>query len=194
MTGRPTVAIAHDYLTQRGGAERVVLALHRAFPDATIHTTLYDPDGTYPEFRDARIVTSPINRIGPLRREHRAALPLLPYAVSRLRIDADVVVASSSGWAHGVPTTGRKIVYCHAPARWLYQADAYLGDEAGTLGEGPRPRRARRVAPALGPPGRGVGRRLPRELHGGARAHRGGIRHRGGGACRRPTASTPAAS
>src|SRR6478735_10226823 len=131
MTERPRVAIAHDYLTQRGGAERVVVALHRAFPDATIHTTLYDPDGTYPELRDARIVTSPINRIAVLRRRHRAALPLLPYAVSRLRIDADVVVASSSGWAHGVPTTGRKIVYCHATARWLYQAHAYLGDEAG---------------------------------------------------------------
>lgn len=130
MTDRPRVAIAHDYLTQRGGAERVVLALHRAFPDATIHTTLYDPDGTYPEFRDARVVVSPINRIAPLRREHRAALPLLPYAVSRLRVDADVVVASSSGWAHGVPTTGRKLVYCHAPARWLYQADAYLGTSA----------------------------------------------------------------
>ena len=62
---RPRVAIAHDYLTQRGGAERVVLALHRAFPEATIHTTLYDPDGTYPEFRDARIETSPLNRVGP---------------------------------------------------------------------------------------------------------------------------------
>ncbi len=64
MTERPTVAIAHDYLTQRGGAERVVLALHRAFPDASIHTMLYDADGTFPEFRGARIVTSPINRIG----------------------------------------------------------------------------------------------------------------------------------
>src|SRR6187200_1150133 len=128
---RPRVAIAHDYLTQRGGAERVVLALHRAFPDATIHTTLYNPDGTYPEFGDANVVVSPLNHIGLLRREHRAALPLLPYAVSRLRIDADVVVASSSGWAHGVPTTGHKIVYCHAPARWLYQPNAFLGDEAG---------------------------------------------------------------
>ncbi len=132
MTDRPRVAIAHDYLTQRGGAERVVLALHRAFPDATIHTTLYDPDGTYPEFRDAKVVVSPINRIAPLRREHRAALPLLPYAVSRLPVDADVVVTSSSGWAHGVPTTGRKLVYCHAPARWLYQADAYLGGPANS--------------------------------------------------------------
>jgi glycosyltransferase involved in cell wall biosynthesis len=127
MTDRPRVAIAHDYLTQRGGAERVVLALHRAFPDAPIHTTLYDPDGTYPEFRDAHVIVSPINRIRPLRRTHRAALPLLPYAVSRLPVDADAVVASSSGWAHGVPTTGRKLVYCHAPARWLYQPDAYLG-------------------------------------------------------------------
>jgi glycosyltransferase involved in cell wall biosynthesis len=127
---RPRVAIAHDYLTQRGGAERVVLALHRAFPDATIHTTLYDPDGTYPEFRDARVVVSPLDRVGPLRRRHRSALPLLPYAVSRLPVLADVVVASSSGWAHGVPTTGRKVVYCHAPARWLYQPEAYLGGPA----------------------------------------------------------------
>ncbi len=127
MTGRPRVAIAHDYLTQRGGAERVVLALHRAFPDAPIHTTLYDPGGTYPEFRDAHVVVSPIDRLSLLRRRHRVALPLLPYAVSRLPVEADVVVASSSGWAHGVPTTGRKLVYCHAPARWLYQPDAYLG-------------------------------------------------------------------
>lgn len=130
MTTSPRVAIAHDYLTQRGGAERVVLAILRAFPDATIHTTLYDPEGTFPEFRQARIVTSPINRIGLLRRHHRAALPLLPYAVSRLRVDADVLVASSSGWAHGIRTTGRKLVYCHAPARWLYQAETYLGGEA----------------------------------------------------------------
>ncbi|WP_277452452.1 glycosyltransferase [Janibacter sp. DB-40] len=129
VTGRerPRVAIAHDYLTQRGGAERVVLAMHRAFPDATIHTTLYDPDGTFPEFRDADIRVSPLNRVGVLRRNHRMALPFLPLASSRLSIDADVVVASSSGWAHGFPTTGRKLVYCHAPARWLYQTARYLG-------------------------------------------------------------------
>ncbi len=72
MTGaRPRVAIAHDYLTQRGGAERVVLAMARAFPDARIHTTLYDPEATYPEFADHDIVTSPLNRIGPVRRDHR---------------------------------------------------------------------------------------------------------------------------
>jgi glycosyltransferase involved in cell wall biosynthesis len=126
---RPTVAIAHDYLTQRGGAERVVLAMHRAFPDATIYTTLYDPDHTYPEFRDARIVTSALNDLPVLRRHHRTALPLLPLAARSMRISEDVVLASSSGWAHGFSASGRRLVYCHAPARWLYQAEAYLGAE-----------------------------------------------------------------
>lgn len=126
---RPRVAIAHDYLTQRGGAERVVLSILRAFPDAVIHTTLYDPDGTFPEFRSARIVTSPLDRVTRLRQDHRVSLPLLPWAIARLPVDADLVIASSSGWAHGVPTTGRKLVYCHAPARWLYQAEAYLGHD-----------------------------------------------------------------
>ena len=125
---RPRVAIAHDYLTQRGGAERVVLSLLRAFPEATVHTTVYDPDGTYPEFAAADIVVSPLNRVGLLRRHHRALLPLLPWAIRRLQIDAEVVIASSSGWAHGVPASGHKVVYCYSPARWLYQTDRYLGD------------------------------------------------------------------
>ena len=124
---RPRVAIAHDYLTQRGGAERVVLAMHRAFPEATIHTTLYNPDATYPEFREARIATSGLNRIGLLRRNHRAALPFMMRTSSRLTVDADVVLVSSSGWAHGFDFTGRALIYCHAPARWLYQPAVYLG-------------------------------------------------------------------
>lgn len=122
------VAIAHDYLTQRGGAERVVLSLAKAFPGAPIHTTLYDPEGTYPEFRDLDVRPSWLDRVGPLRRNHRAALPLLPLASSSIDIDADLVVASTSGWAHGFRTRGRVLVYCHAPARWLYQPDVYLGE------------------------------------------------------------------
>lgn len=124
---RPRVAIAHDYLTQRGGAERVVLAMARAFPEATIHTTLFDPAGTYPELAERRIVTSLLDRVPALRADHRRALPLLAPVSSRTVVDADVVIASSSGWAHGFRATGRKLVYCHAPARWLYQSESYLG-------------------------------------------------------------------
>ncbi len=124
---RPRVAIAHDYLTQRGGAERVVLAMLRAFPDAVIHTTLYDPDLTYPEFQDALIVTSALNSIRPFRRHHRMALPFLPLVSESVSIDADVVLVSSSGWAHGFETSGKRLVYCYSPARWLYETEDYLG-------------------------------------------------------------------
>ncbi|MDO4718447.1 MAG: glycosyltransferase [Propionibacteriaceae bacterium] len=126
----PTIAIAHDYLTQRGGAERVVLAMSRAFPEAVIYTTLYDPEGTYPDFASATIRTSWLNRFGVFRRDHRKALPLLALASDTLRVDADIVVVSTSGWAHAFPTRGRRFVYCHSPARWLYLTKTYLGGSA----------------------------------------------------------------
>ena len=122
-----TVALVHDYLTQRGGAERVVLAMARAFPGAPIYTSLFEPAGTFPEFRDLDVRPLALNAVGPLRRRHRAALPLLAPSFSRLRVQADAVLCSSSGWAHGAVVSGRKIVYCHTPARWLYQTDRYLG-------------------------------------------------------------------
>jgi glycosyltransferase involved in cell wall biosynthesis len=122
------VAIVHDYLTQRGGAERVVLSMLKAFPGAPLYTSLYEPDGTFPEFRSADVRTLILDRLAPLRRRHRLALPLLARAFSSLEVSADVVLCSSSGWAHGTTVRGRKIVYCHSPARWLYQAERYLGD------------------------------------------------------------------
>ncbi|HSP60060.1 MAG TPA: glycosyltransferase [Ornithinimicrobium sp.] len=127
------MAIAHDYLTQQGGAERVVLALSAEFPDAPIYTTIYHPEGTYPEFRERRVLTTPLDRVRLLRADHRRGLPVFATAVSATTIDADVTLVSSSGWAHGFRTTGRKLVYCHNPARWLYQADEYLGEDAGPL-------------------------------------------------------------
>lgn len=126
------VALAHDYATQRGGAERVALVMADAFPDAPMYTTLYHPEGTFPEFAPLDVRTSPLDRVGVLRRHHRLALPLLAPAVRATQIDADVLLASSTGWAHGFPTSGRKVVYCHAPARWLYQADRYLGPARGS--------------------------------------------------------------
>lgn len=124
---RPSIAIAHDYLTQRGGAERVVLSLARAFPDAPIYTTLFNPATTYPDFATRNIITSGLNKVSAFRRDHRLALPLLAWASNSLRIDADLVIASSTGWAHGFPTTGKRLVYCHSPARYLYLTDQYLG-------------------------------------------------------------------
>ena len=130
---RPRVAIAHDYLTQLGGAEKVVLAMSRAFPDAPIYSMLYDAEHTYPEFKDLDVRVPAVNRIKSLRKHHRAALPLYPFIAKSIFIDADIVVTSSSGWAHGFRTNGRKVVYCHSPARWLYEGDTYLGEDANAI-------------------------------------------------------------
>jgi glycosyltransferase involved in cell wall biosynthesis len=131
MARTEPVALVHDYLTQRGGAERVVLAMTRAFPGAPLYTSLYDAKGTYPEFADVDVRPSPLNRLPVLRSHHRAALAFLAPTFTAMRVDAEVSLCSSSGWAHGVSATGRKVVYCHAPARWLYQTDRYLGTRGG---------------------------------------------------------------
>lgn len=120
-----SVSLVHDYLTQRGGAERVALTLTRAFPGAPLHTSLYEPKSTFPEFGAVDVRPLPLNALPPLRAHHRLALPLLAPAFSRLRIRG-IAVCSSSGWAHGARAEGRKIVYCHTPARWLYQEERYL--------------------------------------------------------------------
>lgn len=121
-----SVAIVHDYLTQRGGAERVVLEMAAAFPDAPLYTSLYDPGGTFDEFRSLDVRTGPLDRRSLLRRHHRLALPFLARSFDEMFVDADVVLCSSSGWAHGVRTSGRKVVYCYTPARWLYQPERYF--------------------------------------------------------------------
>ncbi|WP_407316536.1 glycosyltransferase [Isoptericola halotolerans] len=139
------VALAHDYATQRGGAERVALLLAQAFPGSPMYTTLYDAAGTFPEFAGLELRTSRLDRVGVLRRNHRLALPVLSRAVDGQQVDADVLVASSTGWAHGYRGARRTVVYCHAPARWLYQRDRYLGPADGGVAH-----RARRAVVAGG--------------------------------------------
>jgi glycosyltransferase involved in cell wall biosynthesis len=124
----PSVAIACDHLVQRGGAERVVLSMLRAFPGSPLYTSMYRPENIFDEFRSADVHPSVLNRIPAFRRWHRVAFPLMAPAFATHRIDAEVVLASTAGWAHGVRTDGALVLYCHSPARWLYQPlERYTG-------------------------------------------------------------------
>ncbi|MFM7616459.1 MAG: glycosyltransferase [Actinomycetes bacterium] len=110
-----------------------------------MHTSFYDPARTYPELGDLDVRPMPIDRIGLLRAHHRVAFPLLAPSFSATRIDADVTLCSTAGWSHGVHSTGPKVAYWYAPARWLHQLDQYAGSRrVMRLG-------ARALAPALGP-------------------------------------------
>lgn len=117
-----SVAIAHDYLNQRGGAERVVLAMARIWPDAPIYTSLYRPRSTFPEFERHRIETTFLDRL-PVDAGFRGLFALYPLGFHALgTLDHDIVISSSSGWAHCVRTRADAlhVVYCHTPPRWLY--------------------------------------------------------------------------
>ena len=126
------VAIAHDYLVQYGGAERVVEVLHDLWPDAPIFTSIYDADAMPEAFRSMDVRTSFLRKAPGLARHSKLGLPAYPKAFASLELRGyDVVVSSSSGWAHGVRTDldALHIVYCHNPARWLYRPESYLARE-----------------------------------------------------------------
>ena len=124
------VVLVHDYLNQRGGAERVVLELAAMFPDAPLYTSLYRGASTFPEFAPLDVRTTFLDRL-PVDGRFRALFALYPAAFRSLgAIDADLVISSSSGWAHFVRTSPRAFhaVYCYNPARWLY--GDYMGSAA----------------------------------------------------------------
>jgi glycosyltransferase involved in cell wall biosynthesis len=120
------VALVHDYVVGRGGSERVLVSMHRAFPRAPIHTAFSCPDLTFPELADADVRPFAIDRVPGLRTRHRFALPVLAPVFGRARVDAAVVVCGTSGWAAGVQVPARKVAFVHAPARWLNDQDAFL--------------------------------------------------------------------
>jgi glycosyltransferase involved in cell wall biosynthesis len=125
------VAFVHDNLVQRGGSERVLLSMLAAFPGAPVFTAFYRPEATYAALKNHDVRPMAMNRLAALRRHHRAAFPALPFLFSRLDVDADVVVCSSSGWAQAVRTSGRKVVYFHALAQWLHSPVHHIaGDSA----------------------------------------------------------------
>lgn len=125
----PRVVLAHDYLTQRGGAERVALTLMQGFPGSTLITSVHDARGTYPEFTELPVRTTWLQHVPLLRKHFRVGLALYGPAFSTTNVgeDADVVLCSSTGFAHGIRSSVPKIVYCHSPARFLYLIEDYLG-------------------------------------------------------------------
>lgn len=147
------VAIVHDILAARAGGERVLLAIADLFPDAPVHTLLHEPSATFAQFAGREITTSVLQHSSWLRHNYRAALPTAVLAMASRRIEADVTICSTSGLSHHVRATGKKIVYCHTPARWLHDGDNYL------MGYG---RGVRTAASLLAPPMRFLDRRAMR--------------------------------
>jgi glycosyltransferase involved in cell wall biosynthesis len=131
------VALVHDFLVDVRGAERVFLALCDMYPDADLFTAVYDERGTEGRFADRRVHTSFLQSLRPTARTFRSLLPLYPSAMESLDLRGyDLVVSSSSAWAHGVIPTERAVhvCYCHNPFRYAWNAREETLAGRGPLG------------------------------------------------------------
>ena len=127
------VAIAHDYLNQYGGAERVLEAIMEIFPKAPVYTLLYDEARTLGRFQKYDIRPSFLNRFEAARNHHRRFIPVFPLVqeLTRLDDDFDLVISSSAGFAKGIRCgKARHISYCHTPLRYAWEPD-YLNGYSG---------------------------------------------------------------
>jgi glycosyltransferase involved in cell wall biosynthesis len=122
-TSSTSLALAHDYLLTMRGAERTFAEIAACWPVAPIYTLLYDSDAVADGFAGREVHTSGLQRLGASQRSFRYLLPFFPAAAERLRVgNYDVLVSSSSAFAHGLqPGPGAlHVCYCHSPFRYAW--------------------------------------------------------------------------
>lgn len=126
------LTLVHDWLNQRGGAEDVLEALVKLYPDVPIYTSLYAP-GIMPDvYRAWDIRALWTDKLPAIHTHHQPYLPVYPLAWGGLDLSAyDVVLSNKSGFCHGLRKGERSlhICYCLAPTRYVWGLDAYIARE-----------------------------------------------------------------
>jgi len=117
------IALVYDRVNKWGGAERILLALHRIFPFAPLYTSVYDiRSGSYAKVFP-KVVPSFLQRLPIARRNHEFFAYLMPFAFESFDFsDFDVVISVTSEAAKGIITKPNTlhICYCLTPTRYLW--------------------------------------------------------------------------
>lgn len=122
--GNVKVALVHDWLTNMGGAERVVINFKEIYKDSPIYTTLYNPEKLDDELKNTDVRTSFLQNEKNLKKGHQSLLPFMPMAFESFDLNEyDVVLSSSSSCAKGVVTNPNSmhVCYCHTPMRYSWE-------------------------------------------------------------------------
>ncbi len=115
------VALVYDRLNKWGGAERVLLALHKLFPDAPVYASVYD-EKKAPWAKVFNVKTSFLQNI-PFTTNHELFATLMPIAFESFNFDEyDLVISVTSEAAKGIITKPKTkhICYCLTPTRYLW--------------------------------------------------------------------------
>ncbi len=116
------VALVYDRVNKFGGAERVLLTLHKIFPDAPLYTLVYDKKSAA-WAKEIEVFPTFLNYLPYLRKRHEILAPLAPMAFETLDLkDFDVIISITSGDAKSVITNTKQlhICYCLTPNRYFW--------------------------------------------------------------------------
>ena len=129
------VAIVHDWLVAKGGAERVLEKILECYPNAEVFTVVdFMSAGDRGFLGDSRIHTSFIQKLPFARLRYRAYLPLMPLAIEGFDLSSfDLVISSSFAVAKGVITGPDQlhVSYVHSPMRYAWDLQHQYLREAG---------------------------------------------------------------
>ncbi|MFN7088466.1 MAG: glycosyltransferase, partial [Candidatus Paceibacteria bacterium] len=130
------LALVHDWLVNLGGAERVLIELHKIFPDAPIYTLFYDKKFKSEYLFNAEIKSSYLQKFPFINKFYKYTALLMPSAMESFDLSSfDLVISSSVFFSKGLilrPRT-RHICYCYSPTRQLW--DLATSNKQQTTGD-----------------------------------------------------------
>ena len=125
------VALIHDYLSQDGGAEKVLDSFRKIWPDAPIFVLFYDKK-KMKNFSDSEIRESFLAKLPLVKKRYQWYLPIMPFATEKYNLsDFDIVISSTSAFSKGILTKPETmhVCYCHTPTRYLWtDTHEYIAD------------------------------------------------------------------
>ena len=116
------IALAYDRVNKWGGAERVLLALHKIFPNADLFTSVYNPKNAA-WAKAFNIKTSFLQNIPLASSSHELLATFMPIAFESFNFDGyDLVISVTSEFSKAVITKPQTlhICYCLTPTRYLW--------------------------------------------------------------------------
>ncbi len=121
------IALVHDWLNNLGGAERVLIELHKIFPAAPVYALFYNKKFAREFLPEAEVRTSSLQKIPFIDKLYKYLFFLMPSAVESFDLsDFDVIISSSVIFSKGLilkPKT-RHICYCYSPTRVLWDRNS----------------------------------------------------------------------
>jgi glycosyltransferase involved in cell wall biosynthesis len=129
------IAIVHDWLVTKGGAENTLAQMLAVFPQADLFCLLdFIPEGDRGFLLNKTSRTSFIQKLPRAKEKYRNYLPLMPFAAERLDLSGyDVVLSSSHAAAKGVKVSAEQLhlCYCYTPFRYAWDLREQYLKEAG---------------------------------------------------------------